>query len=327
MAPILLSAPNNKPWTFGRHLEVALQETGRDVTLFDFRNVRRPNEGVIEAAQRLRPRLHIVWKGEDYRPETFRRLAALGVYNVLWHPDISVPRWLPPLARESDLCCVQSAGMFEAFRKAGIEDPQWLMEGITPSCFAYREISPAEQAKYTCDVVLVGTVSYKRKRMAYLNRLVQEGVRVKWWGRRLGFRLTRLRDWLSPGRRAWGGDYVWNDRYAKACHCAKIFLALPSHPEVPGGLSNRALIATGLGTFYLSLYRKGMEEFFDLGKEVVTFRDEDEMMRKVRYYLMHNVERREIAAAGQRRALGNYTNQHAFKRLFRMIAARGGPEA
>ena len=82
---------------------------------------------------------------------------------------------------------------------------------------------------------------------------------------------------------------------------------------------------TGLGAFYLSLYKAGMEEFFELGREVAVFRNEDEMRRKVQYYLARLEEREAMARAGQRRTLANYTNQHAFRRLFRMIADRGGP--
>ena len=328
MTRVLLSAPNDKPWSPGRPLELALRDLGHEVLLFDFRSAENPNEQILRAAEKFQPHVHVVWKGECYRPETFHKLAALGVYDVLWHPDISIPLWLPPLARASDLCCVQSRGMLDPFRKAGIDNPEWLMEGMTPSCFVYDTITPEERKKYDCDVVIVGTVGASPgylPRLRALNRLIREKVRVRWWGRRLPHRLSTLFTRLSPAARAWGGSHVWNGAYAKALHCAKICLTLPPQPEATGGLSNSAFMATGVGAFLLSLYRKGMEEFFELDKEVAVFYNEDEMVDKVRYYLAHDAERKAIAEAGRRRTLNNYTNHHAFRQLFQIIAQRSGP--
>ncbi len=327
MAKIMLSAPNEKPWSYGGHLETALRELGHEVYLMDFRGVDDPNAQARRAAAEFEPAIHVTWKGEVYTPETLRTIGSYGAFNVLWHPDASCPAWLPPLAAASDLCCVQSRGMLEACRRAGIERPEWLMEGLTPSCFAYEELTAEDKDKYACDVATIGTVDRTpgyRRRLHALDRLRRAGIDARWWGRRVALQRNPPWVWFSSARKAWGG-MVWGATYAKVCHCARIFLTWPQFPEIPGGLSNRAFIATGLGAFYLSRYRRGMEEFFELGKEVVVFRDEDEMVEKVHYYLGHDEERRAIAAAGQARTLANYTNHHAFRRLFRIIAARGGP--
>ena len=328
MARILLSAPDDRPWNTGRHLAVALRDLGHEVRLSDFRGAKRPDEALLDSARSLRPALHVMWKGETYRPEAVRGVAEGGAYTVLWHPDATCPPWLPRLAAVSHLVCVQSRGMFDAFRAAGIGDPQWLMEGVTPSCFACDALTARDRRKYGCDVVLIGTVGNKpeyRKRLDALNRLIREGLKVRWWGPRLLLRLNGLRAWLSPAARVWGRSRVWGATFAKACHCARVCLTLPAFPELPGGLSNGAFMATAVGAFYLSLYREGMEEFFEPGREVAVFGTEDEMMERVRHYLAHDDERQAIAAAGQRRTLGAYTNHHTFRRLFGLVAERGGP--
>jgi hypothetical protein len=328
MARIMLSVPNEKPWSYGGHLEAALRELGHEVFLMDFRGVDDPNERARRVAAEFQPVVHVVWKGEVYAPETLRQIRGQGAFNVLWHPDAALPDWVPPLAAASDLFCIQSRGMFETCRRAGIERPEWLMEGLTPSCFAIDESTDEDAERYACDVVTVGTVDRLpgyRRRLHALDRLRRAGIDARWWGRRVALRLNPPWVWLSPARRAWGGGMVWGPSYAKVCRYARIFLTWPLFPDVSGGLSNRAFIATGLGAFYLSGYRRGMEEFFELGREVVVFHCEDEMIEQVRYYLRHEDERRAIATAGQARTLASYTNHHAFRRLFRMIAARGGP--
>ena len=328
MARILLSAPDNRPWNTGRHLAAALRDLGHEAVLLSFRGTPHPSDDLLSTAAEFRPVLHVMWKGETYRPEAVQTLRRQGIYTVLWHPDATVPPWLAPLAGASDLVCVQSRGMLDAFRAAGIADPQWLMEGVTPSCFACDAITERERQRYGCEVVLIGTVGNKpeyRKRLLALNRLVREGVRVRWWGPRLMFWRNSWGDWLSPAARSWGRRHVWNDTFAKACRCARIYLNLPAFPEVPGGLSNNAFMVTALGTLYLSLYRQGMEEFFEPGREVAVFRDEGEMADQVRRYLASDEERQAVAGAGQRRTLAEYTNHQAFRRLFKLIAERGGP--
>jgi hypothetical protein len=328
MPQVLLSAPDEKPWSFGRHLAVALQEIGVKTRFLDFRSIPEPNDALLEAVEQDPPAVHIVWKGERYTPETLRKVASRGVYNVLWYPDGAVPAWLPPLAEASDLCCTQGHTARAKLRGHGVRGVERLAEGITPSCFEYDSISRMDVRTYGCDVVVIGTIDRSAgygKRLKALNRLVSDGARVRWWGRKMAFRRNHPWDFLTPASRAWGGKMVEGASYAKACHCADIFLAIPRNPGNAGGLSNRAFWVTGLGTFYLSLYKKGMEEFFELGEEVAVFHNEDEMRRKVRYYLEHEEERETIAQAGQQRTLRDYTNHRAFCRLFHMIAERGGP--
>lgn len=328
VARILLSDPADRPWSWGPHHEIALRDLGYQVLLFDFRGTRDPNDALLSTAREFAPAIHIVWKGEVFTPDTFRKLSAQGIYNVLWHPDETMPEWLPPLAKASDLFLSQFTGMMDTYRRAGIRNMDWLLDGITPSVFQYEQISPEERRKYACEVVLIGTIDRipeYRKRMYALNRLIREGFDVKWWGRPVSFRRNSLSDWFSPARKAWGRGMVWNDTFAKACHCAKIVLGLPRCPEIPGGLSNAAFWTTGVGAFYLALYKAGIEEFFAPDREVALFRDGDEMVEKTRYYLSHDAERHAIAQAGQRRALGQYTNQQLLRRLLDMVAARGGP--
>lgn len=329
MGSILLSAPADRPYSWGPHLYRALKDIRPDAAFFDFRSCEDPNGDLLSVVEEVAPLVHIAWKGEVFRPETFRALRSRGVFTVLWHPDESNPAWLPPLARANDLFVTQYKGMMAAYRAAGVERIAWLLDGFTPSFFEYGEITPVERRTYGCEIVSIGTIDripQYRRRMYALNRLIREGFDVKWWGRRMSFWRNPWRDWLSPARRAWGGAMVWNDTFAKACHCAEIFFTLPAGPEMSGGLSNRAFWVAGVGAFTLMLYKEGMEEFFELGKEVAVFRDHDEMVEKARYYLEHEDERRAIAKAGQARCLRDYTNQRLLGDFLKELPRHGGPE-
>ncbi len=70
------------------------------------------------------------------------------------------------------------------------------------------------------------------------------------------------------------------------------------------------------GGFYLVEDMPEHREFFEVGKEIVTWRTVGELLEKTRYYLEHELERRAIAEAGRRRALSAHTWVHRFQGLF-----------
>lgn len=328
MGSVLLSAPADRPYSWGPHLYRALKDVRPDAEFFDFRSCEDPNRDVFEVVERVQPRVHIVWKGEAFLPETLRELSSRGIFNILWHPDETNPQWLPPIARAVDLFVTQYKGMTDIYRGAGVERIAWLLDGFTPSFFKHSGVAPVERRDYSCQIVTIGTIDRipeYRKRMYALNRLIREGFDVKWWGRRMSFWRNPWRDWFSPARKAWGGRMVWNQTFAKACDCATIFLTLPRRPEVSGGLSNRAFWVTGVGAFTLMQHKEGMEEFFEPGKEVAVFHDHDEMVEMARYYLAHEDERKAIARAGQERTLREYTNQHLLDGFLKDLPRHGGP--
>jgi len=76
------------------------------------------------------------------------------------------------------------------------------------------------------------------------------------------------------------------------------------------------------GGFYLVEDMPEHREFFDVGKEIETWRTVGELLDKVRYYLSHEHERRAIAEAGRRRALNSQTWAHRFESLFDALGLR-----
>ena len=71
------------------------------------------------------------------------------------------------------------------------------------------------------------------------------------------------------------------------------------------------------GAFYLMEYVAEIEEFFEVGREVVCFDGEQDLVDKARHYLGHDAERERIRAAGHRRARAEHTWERRFERFFR----------
>ncbi|PIR95915.1 MAG: hypothetical protein COT92_03955 [Candidatus Doudnabacteria bacterium CG10_big_fil_rev_8_21_14_0_10_42_18] len=58
-------------------------------------------------------------------------------------------------------------------------------------------------------------------------------------------------------------------------------------------------------------------EYYDLGKEMVVFKNKQDLAAKCKYYLEHEDERRAIAKAGYERTLREHTYPHRFREIFK----------
>lgn len=69
-------------------------------------------------------------------------------------------------------------------------------------------------------------------------------------------------------------------------------------------------------TCYLTGYTDEITEFYDVGREVDTYRSPEELVDKTRYYLKTPDAAEQLREAGYRRALGAHTWKHRFTELF-----------
>jgi hypothetical protein len=77
------------------------------------------------------------------------------------------------------------------------------------------------------------------------------------------------------------------------------------------------------GGFYLVEKVPEYAELFKLGEEVETWSTPAELIEKIEYYLEHENKRKEIARAGQKRALKDHTWIVRFEELFRDLGLGG----
>lgn len=62
-----------------------------------------------------------------------------------------------------------------------------------------------------------------------------------------------------------------------------------------------------------------LAEMFKPEKEVLTYRNQHELLDKVRYYLAHQKQAEQVRQAGHTRALRGHTYQRRFTQLFEQI--------
>jgi spore maturation protein CgeB len=102
------------------------------------------------------------------------------------------------------------------------------------------------------------------------------------------------------------GRVVYNQEKVKAFRGASILLNNLLFAEI-WGVNVRCFEAAGAGAFQVVDWRQGLNQLFEQGKELVTFRGISDLREKIDYWLPREQERKEIAAAGQRRACRDHT--------------------
>jgi spore maturation protein CgeB len=167
----------------------------------------------------------------------------------------------------------------------------------------------------TChDAVFVGALG--KAQHARGNDLLEraaERVPIDFWGYNLGDRQATSALVRRYHGEAWGLDML------RLLAGARI--AVNRHIDVAEDNANnmRLYEATGVGTLLLTDAKQNLGELFDVGREVVAYRDEDDLVEAIEHYLAHEDERAAIAAAGQRRTLGEHTYAARMRELAEIL--------
>jgi spore maturation protein CgeB len=78
------------------------------------------------------------------------------------------------------------------------------------------------------------------------------------------------------------------------------------------------------GALYLTEDQPELHEYFEPGKEVLTYTDRQDLLETSRYYLAHQEQSERIRHAGWRRAVQEHTWQHRFAELFAALGLNRG---
>lgn len=105
---------------------------------------------------------------------------------------------------------------------------------------------------------------------------------------------------------------------------ARSRITINTHGRIAGNAANnlRLFEGTGMGALLVTDERSNLGDLFEVGQELVTYRDPRDCAEIVRYYVGHPAEAAAIAAAGQRRTLRDHTWSDRMARLVEMIQHR-----
>jgi spore maturation protein CgeB len=86
--------------------------------------------------------------------------------------------------------------------------------------------------------------------------------------------------------------------------------------QVLFGTNLRDYEATMCGSFVYSQYSDEMEELFEIGKEIICYHNEHDLVEKIKYYDQHQEDKQRIAKAGYNRSINSHTWKNRFSDFF-----------
>jgi spore maturation protein CgeB len=121
---------------------------------------------------------------------------------------------------------------------------------------------------------------------------------------------------------------AWGKALRRPATASEADLSETAVLDCPGGIyseqiKGRNFEIPGCGGFLLTGGADNLEEYYQDGREVVIFHDDDELIDKIRYYLAHDEERSAIAQAGYERTLREHTYVHRFREIFTTMGFSG----
>lgn len=124
----------------------------------------------------------------------------------------------------------------------------------------------------------------------------------------------------SPVKRRYHGEAWGADMYRVL---AEARIVINRHGSIAGpyAVNMRMYEATGMGALLLTDNGEHLHDLFEPGAEAVSYDSASQLVDRLRYYLEHDNERSEIAAAGQTRTLRDHTYRQRMRELVGILEA------
>jgi len=258
--------------------------------------VKRINEEIIDLVRREHPR-YVIWVSAyyEFRESTFEAIRKDGavIVGLFFEDDTAFDEyskwWIPYL----DYCVTNCIEAVPKYRNLGarciLANP--IVGGIPVNV----DWSNVEEKR---DVSFVGIKKFDRE--SYINELKKQGLPLHLFG------------WS-------GGTLLSVEDMLDVFRTSKINLNFSKTGQNRMQIKARIFEVCLAGGFLLTEYAPGIENYFEPDKEIVCFRDAEEMINKINYYLSHEEERRTIAQAGWKRAVNEYSSFHVMSKIFGQI--------
>jgi hypothetical protein len=284
------------PTAAGYHIERALLSLGHRVTYIGLPAVGRPGYDhsvpvtQVIAALPEKPDLFLwIDPAGRYFPPGIEDLPILTACYLI---DVHLGTWRYQVARFFDAVFVAQRDYLECFRRAvGHDQVYWLPLAAAP------DVHRDHGLPRVYDVGFVGNIARAHRKTARARRL------------RLIAERFHTNDFYRVYMPEEVGRVYSQSRIVFNC-------------SIAGDVTMRIFEGTACGALVLTdAIANGLDELFEIGREIVVYRDDADLLEKIAYYLAHEEEREAIARAGQKRTLKEHTYVHRAAKLVEIVSS------
>ncbi len=264
-------------------------------------------EVILAKAVEFQPDLILALAQAPLSKEALGRLKPLNIPIAFWFVEDfkTLTYWKDVASWYDYFFCIQRGEFQEKLRSLSV-DSYYLPQACAPSVQKPMDLTLDDRKVYKADVSFMGAAYYNR--IQSFPQLLNYDLKI--WG-------------TGWDKRTPVGPCVQNDndrisaeKAVKIFNAGKINLNLHSssfHESVnPNGdfVNPRTFEIASSGGFQLVDDRKELHDLFDTESELVTFRDMEDLKKKIDYYLENEDERNAIASRSRERVLKEHTMEH-----------------
>jgi len=168
--------------------------------------------------------------------------------------------------------------------------------------------NPGKNIKKTIDVSFIGTLFPQRqKQLIQLTKYIPQ---LKIWGRlEQGVK-------LFPELTSFYQGEAWGNKVAQIYQQSKIAINLvPQHMATSGNLRTFEIPACKA----LLLSNTLNSQWYQPDKQAIIFKNPQQAGEKVKYFLSHPQQLKQIALAGYQQTIKNHTYKHRFQTIFKLL--------
>lgn len=276
----------------------------------------KENEQLVSAVSKRKPDLLFIIKGDYIFPETLesiKKTVSCPVVGYIWDKPFYMHNDNQDDYRKSnlkngipwyDLIFVFDTFYIDEIKSQGAKEVKYLPLATNPNRYKNVMVTDQDRCYYNYDVCFIGLPFENRIEMFDFLRDYNLGVFGDHWTKHFIIKGQKTPSYYRG--RALG------ETVKKIYLSSKIVLNI-HHLQSIEGLNTRTFDIPACGAFEMVDYKKNIERHFEIDKEIVTFRNINEMKNKIDFYLKNDGLRKTIIASGKQRVLNEHTWVHRIK--------------
>ena len=266
------------------------------------------NKDLVETAAAWKPDLLLVEKGTTVAFDTVGQIKRMGITTAIWYIDnIEHLDWMQQAAKAYDYFFHFDSYVVSLLREEGSAKVYQTPFGCDPDLHKTITVSQEDRAKYGSDICIIG--AYTPEREEIFQQLTDFDIKI--WG---------YPEWRhSKVQNFYQGVITDATQMAKVYNASKIAINRHYKYTSDGATTRTFEIAACGGALQIVDYRKDILSYFEEGKEIIFFKDIDDLRRKIQFYLKNEEERKAIVRQAQQRAYKEHTLEKRMKDLISIV--------
>lgn len=270
------------------------------------------NKRFLSFIEKEKPDMIFIWaRNDEFYPETLLKIREISpksqVFNIFGDDDAAFKNFSRYFTLFVDYALTGQPEYINEYHKDKFNKVFFII-GLDTNFF--KPIS--KEKKY--DVTFIGHPKTKlSERYQLLKFLKDNNVNLKVYG--WGW------DKYSDFKNIYGGA-IDSEEMVKIINQSKIHLCFSkNHLGVPH-IVGKFFEGSACRTFVLTEYYEGYKEFFKEGKEIVMFKNKEDLLDKIKYFLKNENKREKIAEAAYKKIRKNYGFDNDLTRIFKKLTKK-----